>query len=59
MIRLLVLLTDVGIPWVFAGFPLANPGDISYPLRPSLRRTLTNEDPGEIHMRRVFKNRPT
>ena len=34
-----------------AGIPLSR--------APLLRRPLTNEDPGELHMRRVFKHRPS
>jgi hypothetical protein len=42
----------------FTRFPLVNPWEFPYALRPSSRRTLTNEDPEGIHMRQVFKNRP-
>jgi hypothetical protein len=42
-----------------AQFSLAKPPGIPYLPRPRLSRTFTNEDPGEILTRQVFKNRPT
>jgi len=43
----------------FVLFPLANPLEFPYPHGPRIRRILTNEDSGEFHLRRIFKNRPT
>jgi hypothetical protein len=40
-------------------FFLAKPLALPYAVRPRSRRNPTNEDPRGIHMRRVFKNRPT
>ncbi len=43
---------------VGVGFPLAKSLGFPYPVRPFTPHTHQRR-PGEIHMRRVFKNRPT